>query len=85
MGYNRTSFRKGAPGRPKGCKNKTTLLGERLGLNYQDVCQVPLDLLAQVQQQIKYLPFKQQIKAACIFLDYIYGKPKTEPGRKRKL
>lgn len=84
MGYNQTSFKRGNPGRPKGCKNKTTLLREHLGLSYKDVCQAPLDLIQQVQERMKYLPIKLQIKASCIFLNYFIGLPKIEKGRKRK-
>lgn len=83
MGYNQTSFRRGNPGRPKGSKNKTTLLREHLGLSYKEVCQAPLDLIQEVQKRIRCLPIKLQIKATCIFMDFFIGKPKIEKDRKR--
>lgn len=75
MGSNQTSFRKGAPGRPKGCKNKITLLGERLDLTNKDIRKIPIELLDRLTTQIESLPFVEKIKATFVLIEFLIGIP----------
>lgn len=78
MGRSSTSFRRGEGGRIKGCKNKTTLLAERLGLTYEDINEISYSILEKLKYEISRLPMIEQIKSWCIVFEFFVGKQKTK-------
>lgn len=76
MGRSSTSYRKGQGGRPKGCKNKTTILAERLGLTNNDINEIGIGIIEKLLYEIERLPMKERIKAWGIALEFFMGKLK---------